>query len=60
LKLHGYFENNLSLQNGFLLGKAQSTKLDMSDWQIIDLFAALSDKESLRGNLPRENYFFHV
>jgi sporulation protein YlmC with PRC-barrel domain len=32
--------------DGFLLGEVQSAELDMSNWQIINLFVALSDEAS--------------
>jgi sporulation protein YlmC with PRC-barrel domain len=32
--------------DGFLLGEVQSAELDMSNWQIINLFVALDDEAS--------------
>ena len=32
--------------DGFLLGEVQSAELDMSNWQIINLFVALGDEAS--------------
>ncbi|MCL4429659.1 MAG: hypothetical protein M1167_02790 [Chloroflexi bacterium] len=38
------FWKNAYTSDGFVLGEVQSAELDMSNWQIINLFVALSEE----------------